>query len=73
MGVHDIVLPADVLKQLPFMIVGNFLETLEACDRVLCETDFRGAKLLKVVDRLALHNAKLKLLLPPKPDEIPTR
>ncbi|KAH0043068.1 hypothetical protein KCU78_g666, partial [Aureobasidium melanogenum] len=69
----DIVLTADDLKQLPLATIGNFLRTLNACDQVLCEPGFQEVKLLKMVDRLALHNAKLKLLLPsPTPDVSPT-
>ncbi|KAG9516429.1 hypothetical protein KCU93_g9096, partial [Aureobasidium melanogenum] len=68
----DIVLTGDVMKQLPFAMVGDFLDTLKACDQVLCEPSFHEAKLFKVVNRVALHNAKLKLLLPLKPDVSPT-
>ncbi|KAG9786771.1 hypothetical protein KCU77_g3272, partial [Aureobasidium melanogenum] len=69
----DTVLTADDLKQLPFAMAGDFFGTLEACNQVLCEPDLQEAKLLKIVDRLALHNAKLKLLLPsPPPDVSPT-
>lgn len=68
------ILGGDIMKQLPLAAVGNFLETLGACNQTLCELNLQDAKLLKVVDRLALHNAKLKLLLPsPKPDISPTR
>ncbi|KAG9512759.1 hypothetical protein KCV07_g9263, partial [Aureobasidium melanogenum] len=70
--VSERILNADDMRQLPLAIVGNFLQTLNKCDQVLREQTFEETQLLKVVERFALHNAKLKRLLPPKPDVYPT-
>ncbi|KAH0160366.1 hypothetical protein KCU67_g6761, partial [Aureobasidium melanogenum] len=71
-NVSERILNADDMRQLPLAIVGNFLQTLDKCDQALRESTFEETQLLKVVERFALHNAKLKRLLPPKPDVYPT-
>lgn len=64
----DVAFDTELLAQPPLMIIGDYRRTLRDYYRVLCQWDSREwdseeAKLPKILERLVLHNLKLKFIL----------